>query len=119
MKINKLTPMMSTNDLQGTVDFYVQTLGFNCIANEPDWGWARLQFDDADLMITKPNEHVPFEKPIFTGSFYFNVDNVDEIWNEVKNNVKVCYPIENFEYGMREFAVYDNNGYLLQFGQDI
>jgi hypothetical protein len=26
------------------------------------------------------------------------------------------YTIENFEYGMREFAIYDNNGYMLQFG---
>jgi hypothetical protein len=36
-----------------------------------------------------------------------------------KENTKVCYPIENFEYGMREFAIYDNNGYLLQLGQEI
>jgi hypothetical protein len=31
----------------------------------------------------------------------------------------VCYGIEDFFYGMREFAIYDNNGYLLQFGQPI
>ena len=30
----------------------------------------------------------------------------------------VVYPMETFGYGMREFAVYDNNGYLLQFGQE-
>jgi hypothetical protein len=30
-----------------------------------------------------------------------------------------CYPIEDFEYGRREFAIFDNNGYLLQFGQEI
>lgn len=29
------------------------------------------------------------------------------------------YPVEDFGYGMREFAIYDNNGYLLQFGQEI
>ncbi len=26
---------------------------------------------------------------------------------------------KNFSYGMREIGVYDNNGYLLQFGQEI
>ena len=26
--------------------------------------------------------------------------------------------IETFEWGMREFAIYDNNGYVLQFGQE-
>jgi hypothetical protein len=27
--------------------------------------------------------------------------------------------MENFEYGMREFAIYDNNDTMLQFGQEI
>src|SRR5690606_29203282 len=87
--------------------------------NEPEWGWARVKLDNADLMISKPNDHIPFHKSNFTGSFYLNTDNVDKIWNEVNQNTKVCYPIDNFDYGMREFAIYDNNGYLLQFGQDI
>jgi hypothetical protein len=33
--------------------------------------------------------------------------------------VKIAYPMEDFEYGMREFAIYDNNGYMLQFGAPI
>lgn len=34
-------------------------------------------------------------------------------------HARVCYPIEDFHYGMREFAIFDNNGYLLQFGQPV
>ena len=41
------------------------------------------------------------------------------MWEQVKDAARVCYPIEDFDYGMREFAVFDNNGYLLQFGQEI
>jgi hypothetical protein len=26
------------------------------------------------------------------------------------------YPLEDFDYGMREFAIYDSKGYLFQFG---
>ena len=119
MKLNKLTPMIYTVDVQGTIDFYVQTLGFECSANEPAWGWARVEFGHLELMISEPNDHIPFDKPTFTGSFYFGTDTVDEIWDKVNEKVKVCYPIENFDYGMREFAIYDNNGYILQFGQEI
>ena len=43
---------------------------------------------------------------------------VDALWERLKDVVRVCYPIEDFEYGMREFGIYDNNGYLLQFGQE-
>lgn len=119
MKLTTLTPVIYTNDIEETVNFYVQVLGFTCIANQPDWGWARVSLDNVDVMISKPNDHIFFDKPTFTGSFYFNTDNVDEIWEQVKDKTKICYPIENFEYGMREFAVYDSNGYLLQFGQDL
>ncbi|MGQ0540780.1 MAG: hypothetical protein ACT4O9_02875 [Blastocatellia bacterium] len=37
----------------------------------------------------------------------------------MKDKALVCYDIEDFPYGMREFAVYDNNGYILQFVQEI
>lgn len=70
-------------------------------------------------MIAYPNAHIPFVGPIFTGSLYIHTDNVDELWNELKDKARICYPIETFEYGMREFALYDNNGYLLQFSQAI
>jgi len=32
---------------------------------------------------------------------------------------KSSYPIDNFGYGMREFAITDNNGYILQSGKEI
>ena len=58
--------------------------------------------------------HTKYDKIEFTGSFYFNTDNVDALWAKLKDKAAVCYGIEDFDYGMREFAVYDNNGYLLQ-----
>jgi hypothetical protein len=69
------------------------------------------------MMLARPNEHVLFDKIGFTGSFCFNTDDVEAMW--VKDKASVCYGIENFDWGMREFAIYDNNGYMLQFGQGI
>lgn len=119
MKITELRPMMSTEDLPGTIDFYTKTLNFTCDEFNEDWGWASLSIGKVGVMLTRPNAHTPYDKIGFTGSFYFNTDDVDEIWEQLKDKAKVCYGIENFEYGMREFAIYDNNGYLLQFGQEI
>jgi len=118
MKIT-LRPMCSTEDLRGTVDFYVDKLGFTCDAMSEDLGWASLSLDGAGMMFSRPNEHTAYDKIGFTGSFYFNTDDVDELWERLKDKATVCYGIEDFHYGMREFAVYDNNGYLLQFGQEI
>jgi uncharacterized glyoxalase superfamily protein PhnB len=44
---------------------------------------------------------------------------VDALWDELKDKVKVAYDIEDFDWGMREFAIYDNNSYMIQFGQDL
>lgn len=70
-------------------------------------------------MLSKPNELENFNEIGFTGSFYFNVNNVDELWEDLKTKAKICYEIETFDWEMREFAIYDNNGYILQFGQHI
>ncbi|UOK43609.1 MULTISPECIES: bleomycin resistance protein [Flavobacterium] len=118
-KFQPIRPMLWTTELKETIAFYVNILGFTCGEYNEDWGWASLYKDDAEIMLAKPNEHTPFEKPVFTGSFYINVDNVEEIWEKLKDKCNLCYEIETFEWGMREFAVYDNNGYLLQFGQEV
>lgn len=119
MKLRELTPMLRTRDLEGTVEFYTGTLGFECGELNQEWGWASLRRDGVEVMLARPNEHEPFERPVFTGSLYIRTDDVDALWEQLRERAKVCYPVEDFEYGMREFAIYDNNGYLLQFGQEI
>lgn len=119
MTIHNVIPMLTTAQAQETIDFYTNMLGFTCNKYDHNTGWALLQYGNAEIMLSAPNTHIPFEKPQFTGSFYFTTDMVDELWNKFKDKAKVCYPVENFHYGMREFAIYDNNGYLLQFGQNI
>lgn len=111
--------MLYTQELEATLQFYTQTLGFACTRYQPEAGWAMLGLDETEIMFCLPNAHIPFEKPYFTGSFYFEVSGVDQWWAKLKDKARACYEIENFDYGMREFAVYDNNGYLLQFGEPI
>jgi catechol 2,3-dioxygenase-like lactoylglutathione lyase family enzyme len=119
LKLRELTPMLWTRDLKESVDFYTTRLGFQCGELREDWGWASLTRDGVEIMLVLPNAHEPFEKPVFTGSLDLRSDDVDAAWGELKDKVRVCYPIEDFEHGMREFAIYDNNGYLLQIGQEI
>ncbi len=47
-----------------------------------------------------------------TGSLYFKTDDVDALWLRLKDRCKVEYPLEDFDYGMREFAIRDNSDYL-------
>jgi uncharacterized glyoxalase superfamily protein PhnB len=115
--MKSLTPMLRTWDMPASIAFYRDVLGFRCDAT--DAGWASLDRDGVTIMLSGPNEHLDERAPAFTGSLYIRTDDVDALWAALKDRVRVCYPIEDFDYGMREFAIYDNNGYLLQFGQEV
>ena len=119
MKYKALRPILWTAQLNETIAFYKNVLGFTVDEQNDEWGWASLSKDDIELMLARPNEHIPFTKPMFTGSFYITTDHVDRLWEKLKDNAEVVYGIENFDWGMREFAIYDNNGYIIQFGQEI
>ena len=114
-----LRPILWTNNMEETIIFYTQILDFTLSEKNDDWGWSSLYKDDVEIMLAKPNEHSHFQKIGFSGSFYFNVDNVDQLWEELHSKTEICYEINNFDWQMREFAIYDNNGYILQFGQEI
>ena len=119
MVLESLSPMLRTWDIPASIDFYTKLLGFTCEGGGAEEGWASLSCGAVSIMLSGPNEHEGDTAPCFTGSLYFRVSDVDGLWSQLKDRARVCYPIEDFEYGMREFAVYDNNGYLLQFGEEI
>src|SRR4029434_8914287 len=53
-------------------------------------------------MLAGPNPHEGDKAPAFTGSLYFHTDDVDGLWQRLKDKARICYPIDNFEYVMRE-----------------
>ncbi len=118
-KLSRITPKFYTQHLEETRDFYESILSFSCIGWEPSLGWALFARERVEIMYTLPNDHLPFGGPNFTGSVYiYVVENIEDLWSELRSKVRVVYPLELFDYGMREFALYDYNGYMLQFGQE-
>lgn len=117
MTYTKLRPMLYTNELKSTIDFYVHKIGFECTMYKEELGWASLKNGDIVIMLSHPGDLQPFEKPFFTGAVYLDVNNATELWEKLKDEVKVAYPIQDMPYDMREFGIFDNNGYMLLFGE--
>lgn len=115
--IKSISPMLETKSLKETLAFYTEILGFTNDGYFEDWGWMSLKKDGLSIMFITPNEHRNIPEPIMSGSLYISTENVDEVWADLKDKCKVSYPIEDFSYGMREFAILDNNGYMIQFGK--
>ncbi len=119
MKLLGLSPMLWTKHLNLTVGFYTNVLKFTCDELNEKIGWASVSRDNIQVMIVEPRQHPEFTESQFTGSIYIHTDDVDKVWKELKEKVEIVYPIDNFEHGMREFAIYDCNKYMIQFGQEI
>ena len=111
--------MLRTWNLQRSLRFYVDTLGFSCDRFSDEWGWAALNHGEVALMLATPNEHDGATRPAFTRSLYLRTDDVDTLWTALAGKAEVVYPPQDFDYGMREFAIRDDSGYVLQFGQPL
>ena len=119
MKLNSLRPMLWVNDLEKTIEYYTKVLNFTYSHFEPSEQWGYVIRDEVEIMFSKFEHLMPEGHPEFTGSLYINTDNADAWWELLKDKADVYYPIDNFSYNMREFAIKDCNGYILQFGQPI
>jgi uncharacterized glyoxalase superfamily protein PhnB len=116
--LTRLTPMLQTMNLQKTINFYSQTLGFSVSAVWPDEKpvWCMLERDGARVMFMI-NDHLG--TPELTGTLYVETTDVLGLHQRIADKVTVLWGPEIYEYGMHEFAIKDNNGYTLSFGQPV
>ncbi|HUR30251.1 MAG TPA: VOC family protein [Saprospiraceae bacterium] len=128
MKLYKLSPILWTKDLQGTISFYENVLGFKGQSHFPNF--VSLLRQDVEIMFIVPQDEPQdckdpkdkeafFPKAMLTGSLFITIDEVDKFWKLVKNNATIKSTLADREYLMRDFSIFDNNGYELVFGQDI
>lgn len=107
--------MLQTLDMQTTIDWYVEILGFECL-EQMENHWCTLKRDGVELMFMHNDQLGP---PIATATQYIYVDDVMALWETIKERIIPEWGPEKMPYGMLEFAIKDPNGYLLSFGQLI
>ena len=126
MQLHKLSPILWTKDLQSTITFYENVLGFKGKSHFPNF--VSLSRENVEIMFIVPQDEPDdckdpnkkeefFPKPILTGSLFITTEQVDKLWELVKGNALIKTSLANREYLMRDFSILDNNGYELVFGQ--
>ena len=114
-------PILKTLILQSTIDFYTQQLGFTCTKHLRQYRRATLKRDNVTIIFHAGDidENVPAKHSERSFSLYIYLENVDELWEELKDKAEICEPLGDRDWGMRQFSIFDNNGYLLIFGQRV
>lgn len=96
-KISYLSPMIPSYNIDETKHFFTELFGFEIIR---DGEYVILCKEDHLIHLLRAGDIGEME-------FYLEVDNIDELWNSIKDKlpqVKVKPPF-NRDYGMREFHI--------------
>jgi len=146
---NSLIPNLMVDDVNKTALFYQNILGFKFVVGIADaeaemqegnivmefkegekLDWANLKLDpedpsSAEFMFQSRKSleaDVTALKGVSIGAsqiLYLHTDDADKQFNSLKDKVEVLQePITRF-YGLREWYMRDNNGYILCFGQNM
>lgn len=116
----RVVPMIHVPDVRATVEWY-QQIGFEVVATYGDgtgenFSFAILSFGETRVMFNTDGE--PSDKDRREVDLYVYTDNVDELYETLKNRVDVIdAPCDRF-YGMRELIIRDLNRFWITFGQE-
>jgi catechol 2,3-dioxygenase-like lactoylglutathione lyase family enzyme len=115
----KVVPMIHVPDVRATVDWY-ESIGFNVVAtygNESDGlSFAIVSFGDGEVMFNQDGE--TSAKHRREVDLYVYTDNVDKLYERLKERVDVVEGPHNTFYGMREVIIRDLNRFWITFGQE-
>ncbi len=109
-----ISPMIPSFDVMETSAFFKRNLNFSAIMDSPQY--TILKKDNLTIHI------LPAGEAIGQMEFYLEVDNIDELWKSMQDQVlglKVRGPF-NRDYGMRELHIeIPKTNTLLFIGQQI
>ena len=119
-----ILPVLPVADVDGTVDYYISTLGFSEAFRQPGSNGssidAQLRFEESSLMLN----HNPKDADREGGGIYlwirlFETD-VDEYYQQLKDGgVEIVEEIKDQFWGDRSFVIKDRNQYHLAFNQAV
>lgn len=111
--LNRADPVLASLDMAKTLTFYTNTLGFRQTYGDENYGIVVR--DEIVLHFWKCDD------PIFpkNTSCYVNVRGVDNLYYEMQaaGVVHPNEPLEDKAWGMREFAILDEDGNMIKFGE--
>lgn len=127
MQYQSLSPNIGVKDVNETVKFYTEMLGFKLIMSNPQSGvleWAMVGADSVIVMFQE-EKSLKFEYPFLADrplsaclNFYVKMKNMAELYEKIKDTKYLAKELHKTFYGADEFAISDNNGYVLTITED-
>lgn len=120
--INSITPNLMVESVEETISFYKDVLGFSVIDSVENDGildFAILMNNGLIIMFQR-KESLIEEYPVLETekikpclSLYMKTNNIEGLYKKIKLKVKILKDIHTNFYNIKEFAITDNNGYVI------
>jgi uncharacterized glyoxalase superfamily protein PhnB len=115
----KIVPMIHVPDVRATAAWYV-SIGFTMMRyNEEDGelNWALLTLDGSELMLNIGGKPSSAHRREF--DLYIHVENIESLYEQIKDKAELVEAPHDTFYGMREFIIRDFNRFWITFGQPM
>lgn len=106
---------VNVRDLNNAIEWYTNILGLKVTGTWPPEKPNYAHFENADGAAFAIMEDEIY--PSY-GRFNFNVEDVEALWNALKDKVEVIEELFSTPYGTRKFTIRDLDGNELGFVQD-
>ena len=125
MEIKALSPNLMVKDVEQTIRFYQDLLGFKLVASVPaekgekSLQWALVQSGPVTLMFQEEEnlkeEYPDLKHQAIGGGFtlYLTTSGIDALYQKARQVTGIVKEPHKTFYGATEFAIKDNNGYVL------
>lgn len=120
MEATRAVPMIHVPDVRATVDWY-KDIGFTVNYTYDDGGdglsFASLLFGSGEVMFNSDGR--PSSEERREVDLYVYSNDVDELYERLKDRVEIVAEPDDTFYGMREFIIRDCNRFWITFGQSV
>jgi uncharacterized glyoxalase superfamily protein PhnB len=125
MEIKALSPNLMVKDVEQTVRFYQDLLGFKLVASVPaqkrekSLQWALVQSGPVTLMFQEEEnlkeEYPDLKRQAIGGGFtlYLTTSGIEALYQKARQVTSIVKEPHKTFYSATEFAIKDNNGYVL------
>ncbi len=141
MKAQGLVVNMAVKDIRESYLYYKNYFGFELVdavakndteysgvttelQDKIEYQWAMIKNNETFIMFQTTESIKEDIGNFFVAisaslTFYITIDNVENLYFEIKDKVQIVKEIETKFYGMKELYIKDCNGYVLCFGSKM
>jgi catechol 2,3-dioxygenase-like lactoylglutathione lyase family enzyme len=119
---HRVLPCFLVADMRHSLDFYTRVLGFTQTGYYPiesDPVRTEVRRDKVAIILFSESARWVADTPAFSGALYIFPESIDRLADELRGKVPFAWGPEATDFGIREFAIRDPDGYTLVFAERV